>query len=56
MRLIRVAVTLALGLLALGLALGPHVVEAQQAGKVWRIGLIVNSYLVADAMGPNPPK
>src|SRR5262245_22074284 len=54
MRLIRVAVTLALGLLSLGLALGPHVVEAQQAGKVWRIGLIVNSYLVADAMGPTP--
>src|SRR5215813_12996855 len=54
MRLIRVAVTLALGLLSLGLALGPHVVEAQQAGKIWRIGVIINSYLVADAMGPTP--
>src|SRR5262245_57825492 len=28
--------------------------EAQQAGKNWRIGVIINSYLVVDGMGPTP--
>jgi ABC-type uncharacterized transport system substrate-binding protein len=49
MRLIGLVAVLALGLLA-----APLAVEAQQAGKVWRIGVIINSYSVADAVGPTP--
>jgi putative ABC transport system substrate-binding protein len=39
---------------ALGTLYAPLAVEAQQAGKVWRIGVIINSYSVADAVGPTP--
>jgi putative ABC transport system substrate-binding protein len=49
MRLIGLAVVL-----ALSLTLAPLAAEAQQAGKVYRIGVIINAYSVADAVGPNP--
>jgi hypothetical protein len=35
--------------LALGLAFAPLAVAAQQAGKVYRIGVIIDVYSVADA-------
>jgi ABC-type uncharacterized transport system substrate-binding protein len=48
MRRIGLAVVLAVGLLA-----APLAVEGQQAGKVYRIGVIISAS-VTDAMGPNP--
>jgi ABC-type uncharacterized transport system substrate-binding protein len=39
---------------ALLFTLAPLSTEAQQAGKVYRIGVIINAHSVTDAMGPNP--
>ncbi len=43
-----------LAVVAVSLLVAPLVAEAQQAGKVYRIGVIINAYSVADAVGPNP--
>ena len=43
-----------LGTLAGGLLTAPLAAVAQQAGKVYRIGVIVNANSATDAAGPNP--
>ena len=40
--------------LALAILLGPLAAEAQQAGKVYRVGLVVTTSPVSEMAGPDP--